>query len=370
MNVVIIDDEILALSYLEELLRKVDGINVVGKFTDPIIALKKIASLQVDVVFLDMEMGEMHGLEMAEKIMDTFHDIEIVFVTAYSNYALQAFEVNAIDYLMKPVRLDRLTKAIEKARQQINLYHYKNQYHLEANNHLKISSLGSFRLLNGKQSIIKWRTRKVQELFLFLWHHQTEPVHKERIIEELWPGTDLEKAVTLLHTTVYQLRRTFKEIGVEKSVVLKNDRYQLFIQIDSDLNKLEKILTEEEPTIENTKEILRLYAGDYLEEEGYPWMMQKQQQLKNVVLNYFELFLNNNSIHHIDKLLVEQCLEKMFQLDPMNETTIIRLIDHYGKTKNMKKINNLFQIVDQTFTTDFNMEVPANITRTFQRHLI
>lgn len=369
MNVVIIDDEILAVSYLEDLLRKIDDIQIVGKFTDPLIAFKKIVSLQVDVVFLDMEMGEMHGLEVAEKIMETFNEIEIIFVTAYPSYALKAFEVNAIDYLMKPVRLDRLTKAITKVRQQIKLYNYKNQYSQQSSKDLYICSLGSFRLLNGQQNVIKWRTRKVQELFVFLWHHQNKPVHKARIIEELWSDTDMEKAVALLHTTVYQLRRTFKENNIEKSVVLKNDRYHLFIQIESDMNKLEKILYEEDPSVENIKKILRLYVGDYLEEESYPWIIQKQHQLKNLVLNYLESFLKKKSTHHVDHLFVEQCLEKMFQLDPMNETNIIRLINHYGETRNKNKIQSLFHLVNDTFTGDLNMGFPSNIMNTFKRYL-
>src|SRR5690625_4913254 len=123
MKVIIIDDEQLAVDVLEILLNKINGIEIVGKYTDPQMALLDIPKLNIDVDFIDMEMGELHGLEVAEIIQSTYpNHIEIVFVTAYPQFALEAFEVNAIDYLLKPVIQERLETTIHKVARRLGDY--------------------------------------------------------------------------------------------------------------------------------------------------------------------------------------------------------------------------------------------------------
>src|SRR5699024_3477363 len=120
MRAVIIDDEQLAIDVLEILLKELEGIEIVGKYTDPQIALTDIPKLNADVAFVDMEMGELHGLELTEIIQSRYpNHLEIVFVTAYPQFALEAFDVNAIDYLLKPVMKDRLKQTIEKLQNRL-----------------------------------------------------------------------------------------------------------------------------------------------------------------------------------------------------------------------------------------------------------
>jgi len=110
-NVLVIDDERLARKDLISLLHAHDRITVVGEADDVPSAVRAIERLNPDVIFLDIQMPGDSGFDLLEK---TEVEAQIIFVTAYDEYAIRAFEVNALDYLLKPVNPDRLAKALEK----------------------------------------------------------------------------------------------------------------------------------------------------------------------------------------------------------------------------------------------------------------
>jgi two-component system LytT family response regulator len=111
MNALIVDDERLARVELQRLLAAHPAIVVVGEAANGPEALAAIAALRPDVLFLDIQMPGMTGFELLEQLDDVPH---VIFTTAYDAYAIKAFEVNALDYLMKPVAPERLAAALER----------------------------------------------------------------------------------------------------------------------------------------------------------------------------------------------------------------------------------------------------------------
>ena len=107
----VVDDELLALKRLSRMLRETGRVEVVGGSSDPVDALAALASVSVDALFLDIQMPGMTGFEMLA-MMDP--EPMVVFTTAYDQYALQAFEVNSIDYLLKPIEERHLARALDK----------------------------------------------------------------------------------------------------------------------------------------------------------------------------------------------------------------------------------------------------------------
>ena len=85
-----------------------------GKFTEPLAVLDFLKIHQIDAVFLDIEMPDMDGIELANRIVDLQEGMVVVFVTAYNQYAVEAFRLNALDYLMKPVTAERLRETLER----------------------------------------------------------------------------------------------------------------------------------------------------------------------------------------------------------------------------------------------------------------
>ncbi len=114
LRVILVDDEEPVLNLMERLLETNENIEIAGKFTLPEEAISRNQTEQVDVVFLDIQMPGMNGLEVAEYLMEATPEIDIVFVTAYNEYAIEAFELSAIDYLLKPPTDERLNKTIER----------------------------------------------------------------------------------------------------------------------------------------------------------------------------------------------------------------------------------------------------------------
>jgi two-component system LytT family response regulator len=111
LRVYLVDDESLALKRLSRLLLQTRRVEIVGNTVSPEEAVKFLTGNAVDVVFLDIQMPGMTGFELLQKLPK---EPAVVFTTAFDRFALEAFEVNSIDYLLKPIALDRLEKALSK----------------------------------------------------------------------------------------------------------------------------------------------------------------------------------------------------------------------------------------------------------------
>src|SRR5689334_5274896 len=107
----VVDDERLAVQRLSRMLTDTGRVVIAGSSTDPEEALAALRSADVDAVFLDIQMPEMNGFELIDRLD---RNIPVIFTTAYDRYALEAFAVNSIDYLLKPIEAERLEKALDK----------------------------------------------------------------------------------------------------------------------------------------------------------------------------------------------------------------------------------------------------------------
>ena len=120
LRLLIVDDEALAVDRLRELLGAIEDVEIVGTASNARDAGAAIASLRPDLVLLDIQMPGGSGMSLASDLPQDERP-EIVFVTAFENFAPDAFAVDAADYLLKPVRFDRLRQAIIRARRRIDL---------------------------------------------------------------------------------------------------------------------------------------------------------------------------------------------------------------------------------------------------------
>ncbi|MGL5891324.1 MAG: LytR/AlgR family response regulator transcription factor [Bacteroidia bacterium] len=118
LNAVLVDDEPLLINVLSNLLqRHCPDIHILATFNSPDDALKTIPELEFDLLFLDVEMSVMTGFELLEKI--GIHSFRVIFVTAHEAYAVKAFRINALDYLLKPVDAEELKAAVTKFEKEV-----------------------------------------------------------------------------------------------------------------------------------------------------------------------------------------------------------------------------------------------------------
>ncbi|NLE04463.1 MAG: response regulator, partial [Crenarchaeota archaeon] len=114
IKAILVDDELFALKELQLQLESLPNIQIIGSFTNPLESFFNITMLNPDVVFLDIDMPEVSGIYLAEQIMTTHPQVKIIFVTAFDKYAINAFELNAVDYILKPFTLERIKKTISR----------------------------------------------------------------------------------------------------------------------------------------------------------------------------------------------------------------------------------------------------------------
>ena len=176
ITTIIIDDERLARQDLKRLVAKWDEIQIVGEAENAFEAKKMIDLNQPDLIFLDIQMPQKNGFELLEALD---HAPVVIFVTAYDEYAIQAFDVSALDYIVKPIRTERFDKCIQKAISQIqNLQKGKKQtkhqifikdanrcYFVKLNEISYIKSIGNYAQLhfNGKSAMVKRSLNYLEE---------------------------------------------------------------------------------------------------------------------------------------------------------------------------------------------------------------
>jgi two-component system LytT family response regulator/two-component system response regulator LytT len=118
LTAVVADDEQLARDELCFLLSRIDGVEVVAQAGDGVQALDDITRLTPDVAFLDVQMPGLSGFEVARRLLESGTELAVIFVTAFDHRAVEAFEVNAVDYVLKPVEAARLEQAVQRARKR------------------------------------------------------------------------------------------------------------------------------------------------------------------------------------------------------------------------------------------------------------
>ena len=121
LRALVVDDEQLARDELCFQLEQLGGVAVVGQAGNGLEALESIERLKPEVVFLDVQMPGLTGFEVARRVLERQLNCHLVFVTAFDQYAIEAFEVNAVDYLLKPVEPLRLDQAVQRARRWVEI---------------------------------------------------------------------------------------------------------------------------------------------------------------------------------------------------------------------------------------------------------
>lgn len=137
LNVLIVDDEKYIRNELRYFLEKHEDVNICGECGEGEETLKLVNNLKVDIVFLDIELQDMNGLLVARKLLENQNRPYIVFATAYDEYALEGFEIDAVDYIVKPFSEERINKTLNRLRQRITLNN-DDKKKVEENNEHKI----------------------------------------------------------------------------------------------------------------------------------------------------------------------------------------------------------------------------------------
>ncbi|MBC5635354.1 response regulator [Ornithinibacillus sp. BX22] len=370
MKVILIDDEHLALTRLEHLFAEyIDEIEVVGAYQNASQALKEIEVISPDVVFLDIEMPGMNGLELAGKIQEINHHIEIVFVTGYNEYAIEAFELFAFDYILKPILGNRLRKSLTQLQRRISNSPLPSteggmdKAWIQCFNQIKVKGP------DYKEEALKWRTSKAQELFAYLFHNRGKMINKEILVDLLWPSTNNTQQ---LYTTIYHIRRTLKQYGLESlSIQSGNGGYTLTADnIKIDTEEWEQHLNQLEPISDKNymeyEQVFYEYKGDYLGQYGYLWAEGEKERFKRLWLNHsikLIRFYQNKGINE-DAIKICQRIQQMY---PDVEESYFELMKIYATMNKLIAVEEQYRRLTSLLTRELGVE-PSRMIRNWYKN--
>ncbi|MEK8128037.1 response regulator [Paenibacillus filicis] len=296
MKALVIDDEQPSIDIMKLMLVKDGRLEIAGAFSNPAEALACLPQLKPDVVFLDVNMPIINGLELGERINELDEDIELVYVTAYDQYALEAFRLNAIDYILKPYTPEHLGRTINrlfKRRGLTGIAASQQTPPLSAPSPVdfpRICSLGGFKVIgqNSPGVPAKWRTAKTEELMAYLYLNKNKSIPKWELMDAIWPNSPAEQAHSHLHTTLYKIRKTLRELMIDAPITFKNGCYYMEIRqpLACDLEQFEQFAQADEPLIERNLptylHILSMYEGDLYKGLDYSWCLPAREYYREL----------------------------------------------------------------------------------------
>lgn len=373
MKVILVDDERLALIGLQKSLEKeVSGIEIIATYMNPTEAMGGIMEHRPDVVFLDIHMPEMDGMDLGKQIQATAPGVEIIFVTSYDQYAVHAFDLQALDYVMKPIQKDRLKQTVSRVREKLSS---KREQRSNNTNVPLICCFNQiqFKLPDKEMQVAKWRTSKAQELFAYLLHHRNQTIHRSVLLEMLWPELEEDKTVHQLYTAMYHVRQTLKTCGMDMITIQSGHLeagYRLELggaQLDSEQweQEIRQWKVVDSSTVHAYEQALHLYKGTYLGNYEYMWAEPERERLRYLWLYH----MRQLSLYYQKEGLGEKVIESTRRIQhmlPDEEESYFILMKLYDEMHNDLGVEEQYRLLTTRMEHDLEIPISENISKWYQ----
>lgn len=298
INVILVDDEQPALNVLDKLIARHTKLNVLRMIYNPYEVMEAVRQLKPDAVFLDIDLPDLSGMELARQLGVMDDPPAVVFVTAYSQYALQAFRVNAIDYLLKPINPQDIVALADKLERRFRSAARPKPLQPEIEPiACTVVCFGTLKVIGVRQSEpLRFPTAKVAELFAYLLVNRHKMSSKWALCEQLWPNWEPEKAEQNLHTSIFRLRKKLGEHGVRFALDSQRGSYRLILNESCDYTMFDDTLphlpdwsaenmhtSEKDGSFadpDRLEPLLRLYKGPLFDGMDFEWGFAESERLR------------------------------------------------------------------------------------------
>lgn len=249
MKVIAVDDERGSLKTVTNAIKEADPTAELASFNNPIEALDFAKNNPVDVAFLDIEMPEMNGIELAKNLIEVNDQINIIFVTAYSDYAIEAIDLRISGYVMKPVMAEDIKKELDNLRNPVCNY-----------NRIFIRTFGNFDILVDGVAL-QFSRRQAKEILAYIVDKRGSSVTRRELVSNvLQDDTYSRQSQTSLSAMMKNLTDTLKSVDAEGILIMNPDNYAMDIsRFDCDLYEY----------LDGKSSGINSYFGQYM--ENYPW---------------------------------------------------------------------------------------------------
>lgn len=354
LRAVLIDDERPALDELSYLLKK-NSVEVIGSFQNTEGALDFIAREKPDIIFLDIEMRGVNGIDFGVHLQNSTENAAIIFVTAYPEYALEAFQAYPLDYIVKPVDEEHLARTLKHVR-ETSVNHHNSQ-----DRNLYIRCFGNFEIIHGSDKV-KLPTKKTRELLAYLLCNEGSTIYRDDLMRLIFNSGDSEKDGNNLRVTMYRIRNAFREAGIGKNQFLIHDNLTVSIADGiCDLVDFQRFIRnnqiETSENIEKAEKVVGIVNGDLFVDIDTLWITEKREWL----IAQAEELLINMSIYYQSVGLTEQAeamLLRQLSLNPVSEMGYRRLLDLYIQIKNTLKYRFCYERFLKMMEKEFGERTP------------
>lgn len=359
IKAIVVDDEWYNAVEIVDLINNTKFMKVVKQFENGIEALEEIDKISPQVAFIDIQMPEIDGITLAEKLIEKKPNMIIVFITAWDQYAVQAFEVNALDYIMKPINVERFNKMVQKIRSKAELM---QEMKMSKYAQLKIQCFGRLDVSIDGEKVI-WQRTKAEELFAFLLMHNEMYIHKDIILEFLWPEYDRTKALTILQTSVCKIRNIFSAVKEKVRIDYKSNSYGLFLKnVDCDYNEVMNAISDFNINKPDTYKAIetagKISEKGFLMQQGYLWSTEKNEEIyKELARNLKEMLEEYDKEHNVEKQLL--ILELLITIIPYDEEIYYKLFKTLESLGKYAEIAIRFKQIKDKLSSEYDI-VPSN----------
>ncbi len=357
-----LDDEKLALDLLIHLISDRKDLEVVGAYTNPLEMLEDVTRLMPDLILMDIEMPGMNGLGLAVRLLELQEDIEIVFVTAYPQYAVEAFRVNAVDYLLKPVDPEFLNHALERVlKRKMGITAAK-----AAKADSRIVCFGGFEIFKaGYAEPIRFPTVKAEELFAYLLVHRKTNISKWTLCDNLWPEvTSTDKVEHNLHVTMHRMKKTLRDSGIEVRISSQRGFYRMECDVICDYVMFEQAVAHtmyaengESGIREVFNKAYYLYKGPLFANKDYAWCEAERERMSR----YFASLSKRKAKWHFEQRRYPQAAEVLLTLLnqlPFDEEAHELLLRTYKDLQDRTAFLSHYEKMKHSFMEELGAEPP------------
>lgn len=371
MKAFVIDDERVYHTIMERLLSQIDGVELVGCYFRPEDALEQLRHQEVDIAFIDIQIGSDSGLDVARLLRSAHPDLEIVFVTSHKEYAADSFASYPLDYMVKPVSMQRLEQTIARAESRLR---EKSRQADSTVGKLKVRALGGLEVVSERIGPVKWISKKSLELFAFLLMHRGHSVSKGRILEHIFPDMPLKNAETYLNTAVYQLRKALQEHGYKHIVDNGQEQYWLLLeQAEVDFMTFETHVSQfgafDNDAIEDALAYERQYNGELYEDQAFVWCAAERTRLHDVYV-YFAKQLSRRLLASRRTEQAAMIAKKIVQSNELDEESNLLLLQAYGELKDIVSLAQHYERISQLYRQELTVPLPAEFTAMYERYSV
>ena len=250
MRILLVDDEWLSLQDLSSTVREVVPDAQIAEARSGREALEQVGSAPTDVAFLDIEMPDMNGLTLAKRLKELDPQVNIVFVTAYSQYALEAFRLYASGYLMKPARKEDVLRELSNLRFPLKLDDSK----------LYIRCFGNFEVFSHGAAV-PFRRSKAKEMLAYLVDLRGASASGNELCGVLWEDeTKIQNEKAYLRQLLSSLRKTLQDCGAGDVLVEKRNAFSISV---------ERVECDYYRYLQGDTAMVNQYRGEYMKQ--YSW---------------------------------------------------------------------------------------------------